>query len=80
MKQKIKLFLAIYKGTISLFVITLAVTLVTAIVCSPVAGACVGTLSLVGITYLAEKVGMMLGDSQKPGIVGIALGVLISLI
>lgn len=78
MEQKMKDFIMENRGTAVLFLLTLAVTVVSGAASSAVIGWCFGTLSLVGVDYAASLVGMRLGDTDRPGIVGIALGVLIS--
>ena len=81
MKEKIKKFIKENKGNISLFLITMVMTLVIAIISgSVIAGGCFGTITLLGIDYSSGKVGMMLGDSDRPGILGIVIGLLLALI
>lgn len=78
MKQRIRSFIMESKGNISLLLLTLSVTLSTGLPFGCIAGGCLGTITLVGVDYAASLVGMRLGDTDRPGIVGIALGVLIS--
>lgn len=84
MKQKALSFLRENKGGISLFLITLLATLVFSLpfggIRGSIVGGCFGTLALIGTSYLAGKVGMQLGDSDRPGITGIVIGILISAI
>lgn len=80
MKDKIINYLKENKGGFSLLVFTLVVTLLFGLTLGALVGGCFGTLSLIGLGYVASKVGMQFGDSNRPGIVGIVLGVLISLI
>lgn len=78
MKQKVITFLKENKGTIVLFLLTFVVTLIFGVAFTAIIGWCFGTLSLVGVNYAASLVGMRLGDTDRAGIVGIVLGVLIS--
>ena len=77
MKQKVLSFLKANKGSISLLLITLAVTLIFGLFINVITGACFGVLTLTSIEYLTHTVGMQLGDSNRPGIVGIVMGTLI---
>lgn len=80
MKEKFITFLKRNKGNISLMLITMIVTLITAIIsASVIIGGCLGVLSLLSIDYLSKAVGMQLGESNKPGILGIILGILLTL-
>ena len=81
MKEKIKEFVKVNKGNISRFIITMVITLAAALIGgSALAGGCIGTLALLGIDCMLDKVGMKLGDSDRPGILGIVLATLIALI
>ena len=77
MKTKILLFLMKNKGNLSLFLITFIATLLCGLLFGSMAGGCLGILSLIGIDAVAESVHMRLGDTARPGILGITLGVLI---
>ena len=81
MKERLKEYFTENKGNISKFIITMAMTLAVAIAGgSVIAGGCLGTLTLLGIDHLSGKVGMQLGDSARPGVLGIAIGLLLALI
>ena len=82
-------FLKKNKGSVSLFVITLIVTLVTAAITSLfgvflltkiVLSTTVGIITLMGISTLEELVGMKLSNSKRPAILGIIVGVWIILL
>lgn len=80
MKEKVISYIKANRGSFSLLLITFFVTVVFGLSCGALAGGCCGTITMLVLDYMAGKVGMMLGDSAKPGIAGIAIGILVSLI
>ena len=89
MKEKVMKIINDFKSSISLFIIMFAVTLLMAIICRifgasditrVVFSASFGILTLLGLEYLEEFIGMRLGDNKRPAYVGIIIGVLIALL
>lgn len=89
MKQKILDYFKDNKGSMSLFVIIFAVTIIMAIVASVFSAgdttkaalaASGGIIAMMGIDKIEKSIGMQLGDSKDPAILGIISGVLIALI
>ena len=89
MKEKVMKFISEHKAEISLFVIMLAVTVLTTIICcifgasdltQVVVSASAGILSLMGIGSIEDIIGMKLGVNKRPAYVGIIIGVLIALL
>lgn len=88
MKEKIVKFIERFKSEIALIVISLVVTLLTAVVCSlcgasdltkVVVAASVGIIAVMSMEYLEELVGMRLGNNKRPAYLGIIIGVLLLL-
>lgn len=89
MKQKILDFIKDNKGALSLFMIVFLATFIMgalAALCGAesltqiVLAACCGITFTMGISVLEKKVGMVLGNSNRPAVFGIMAGVLITLI
>lgn len=94
--KKIKTFLSSVKNiftknksTLSLFVIMLVITILTSAVSSlcnateltkTIMSASVSTSALMGIGSLEDLVGMKLGDTKRPAILGIIIGIWLMLI
>lgn len=86
MKEKLLVYLRLHKGGVSMFVLSLVFTLLGGLVAyalncreTGLVSMCTGVLSAMCINVSSESVGLRLSKGDRPAVLGVVLGTIITI-